>query len=111
MLGTIAYQPLGPKPGEINTNRDTLAHVGLVVVDEPLARMQRTHRVSTKERIAVTKANLREPRALAHQHRKGLRADLGIEWPVVAGLDAIKAPGLIRNHAGEHVETPGRAFR
>ncbi len=73
--------------------------------------MQRAHRSSVKQSIAMPEADLREPRALAHQHRKSLRADLGIERAVVARLDAIEAAGLIRNHAGEHIETPGRAFR
>src|SRR5262249_15588840 len=30
---------------------------------------------------------------------------------MVARLDAIEAARLVRDHAGEHVETPGRAFR
>jgi hypothetical protein len=30
---------------------------------------------------------------------------------MVAGLDAIEPASLVRNHAGEHVEAAGRAFR
>ena len=38
-------------------------------------------------------------------------ADLGIKRPVIAGLDAVEAARLVGDHAGEHVEPPGRAFR
>ncbi len=110
-LGAIADQPIGPEPGEIDADRDTLAHVGIVVINEPLTGMQRADRFGVKQSVAVPETDLREPRALAHQHRKSLRADLGVERTVVAWLDAVEAARLIRNHAGEHVETPGRAFR
>ena len=45
-------------------------------------------------RRAVADAQLVEPRALAHQHRKGLRADLGIKRAAIAGLDPVE--GLAR---------------
>ena len=61
--------------------------------------------------MAAAETDLRQPRAFAHQHRKGARADLGIERPVIAGLDAVEAARLVGDHAGEHVEPAGRAFR
>ena len=97
--------------GEIDAHCDALAHVDVVVVHQPFARMQLAQRFGIEQRIAMPEADLREPRALAHQHRKGLRADLGIERAVVAGLDAVEAAGLVGDHPGEHVEPAGRAFR
>ena len=61
--------------------------------------------------MAAAEADLRQPRALAHQHRKGARADLGIKRAVIAGLDAVEAARLVGDHAGEDVEPAGRAFR
>ena len=61
--------------------------------------------------MAAAEADLRQARALAHQHRKGARADLGIERAVIAGLDVVEAAGLVGDHAGEDVEPAGRAFR
>ena len=61
--------------------------------------------------MAVAEADLRQPRALAHQHRKGARRYLRIERAVIAGFDAVEAAQLVGDHAGEHVEPSGRAFR
>ena len=61
--------------------------------------------------VAAAKADLRQPRALAHQHRKRLRADLGVERAVIAGVDAIEAARAVGDDAGEHVDAAGRAFR
>ena len=58
----------------------------------------------------MAEADLRQPRALAHQHRKRARADLGIERTVVAAPDAVEAAGLVGDHAGEDVEPAGRAL-
>ena len=73
--------------------------------------MHIAQRVGVEQRVAVAEADLREPRALAHQDRKRARTDLGVERPVIAGLDAIEAAGLVGDHAREHVEPAGRAFR
>ena len=110
-LGAVADEAVRPEAAEIDAHRDALAHVGIVVVDQPLARVQRAQRLGGELRVAVAEADLRQPRALAHQHRKGLRADLGIERAVIAGADAVEAAGLVGDHAGEHVEPAGRAFR
>ncbi len=59
----------------------------------------------------VRKRTWREPRALAQQHRKRLRADLGIERAVIAGADHVEAAGAVGDDAGEHVEPSGRALR
>ena len=61
--------------------------------------------------MAAAEADLRQPRAFAHQHRKGLRADLGVERAVVAGVDAVEAARAVGDDAGEHVDAAGRAFR
>ena len=84
-LGAIADEAVAARaPREIDADRDALAHVGIVVVDQALARVQRAQRVGVEQRIAVAEADLRQPRALAHQHRKRARADLGIERTVIA---------------------------
>ena len=73
--------------------------------------MQVAQGIRSEQRVAMAEANLRQPRALAHQHRKGARTDLGIKRPVVAGFDAVEAAHLIGDDAREHVEPSGRAFR
>ena len=67
--------------------------------------------VGVEHRVAAPEPDLRQPRALAHQHRKGLGTDLGVERAVVAGADAVEAAGLVGDHAREHVEPSGRTFR
>ena len=70
-LGAVADEAVGAEPGEIDADRDALADVGVGVVDQPLARVQRAQRVGVEQRVAAAEADLRQPRALAHQHRKG----------------------------------------
>ena len=81
--------------------------------DRPAVRAHAARRSSSalERGVAVAQAQLRQPRALAHQNRKRLRTDLGIERAVVTGLDAIEAARLVGDHAGEYVEPAGRAFR
>ena len=73
--------------------------------------MQRDERVGIEQRMAAAEADLRQARAFAHQDGKRARADLGIERPVIAGLDAVKATRPVGDDAGEHVQAPGRALR
>ena len=77
--------------GQIDADRDAFAHVGVVGVDEPLARVQVAQRIGAEQRMAAAETDLRQPRAFAHQHRESARADLGIERAVIAGLDAVEA--------------------
>ena len=73
--------------------------------------MQRVEFVGIEDGVAGAEAHLRQPRALAQQHRKRLRADLGIERAVIAGADHVEAPRAVGDHAGEDVEPAGRALR
>ena len=73
--------------------------------------MQRRERVGGQHGVAVAEPQLRQPRAFAHQHREGARADLRIKRAPIAGVDAVEAAGAVGDHPGEHVEPPGRAFR
>ena len=86
-LGAIADEPVRrPSPDEIDADRDAFADIGVVGIDQPLARMQRRASASrVEQRVAAAEADLRQPRAFAHQHRKGARADLGIKRAVIAG--------------------------
>jgi hypothetical protein len=40
-FGAVADEAIGTKAGKIHTDRDAFAHVGVIVVDQALARMQR----------------------------------------------------------------------
>ncbi len=97
--------------GEIDAEDDALADVGLGVVDETLACVQVAQLVGGELRMTVAEADLRQPRAFAHQHREGARRNLGIERAVIAGLDAVEAARLVGDDAGEDVEPAGRALR
>ena len=99
------------KTGEIDPDCDALADVGVVVVDQPFGRMQRRQRCGVEHGGAAPKTDLRQARAGAHQHRKRAGADLGVERTSVASANAVEAARAVRNHAGEDVETAGRAFR
>ena len=110
-LGAIADEPAGAEAGEVDADRDAVADVGIVGIDQPLARVQFARARRVEQRAAAAKADLRQPRAFAHQHREGARADLGIERAVIAGRDAVEAADLVGDDAGEDVEPAGRAFR
>ena len=110
-LGAIADQAVRAEPRQIDADRDAFADVGVVGIHQPLARMQVAQRLGAEQRMAAAESDLRQPRTLAHEHGKGERADLGIKRPVVAGLDTVEAAHLVGDHAGEHVEPSGRAFR
>src|SRR6185312_3008829 len=97
--------------GEIDAEDDALADVGLGVVDETLACVQVAQLVGGELRMTVAEADLRQPRAFAHQHREGARRNLGIERAAIAGLDAVEAARLVGDDAGEDVEPAGRALR
>ena len=109
-LGAVADQ-LGAGPLEVDADRDAAGELGVVGIDQPLARVQLGERLGIEQRVAAAEADLRQPRALAHQDRERARADLGIERPVIARGDAVEAARLVGDHAGEHVEPAGRAFR
>ena len=85
-LGAVADEAVVAEAGEIDADRHAVGEVGRGCVDEALALMQRCERGAADHRVAMVEPDLREARALAHQHRKGPRADLGIERPVIAGL-------------------------
>jgi hypothetical protein len=110
-LGAIADEAVGVLAGEIDAQRHAVGEIGIVDIDQPLQIMQRVEFVGVEDGVAGAKAHLRQPRSLAQQHRKCLRADLGIERAVIAGADHVEAPRAVGDHAGEHVEPPGRAFR
>ena len=110
-LGAIADEAVWPEPREIDADRDAFADIGVVGIDQPLARVQLAQRLGVEQRMAAAETDLRQPRAFAHQHRKGARRDLGIKRAVIARLDAIEAAQFVGDHAGEDVEPAGRAFR
>ena len=96
---------------KVDADRNAFAHVDVVGIDQPLARVQIAQRLGAEQRMAAAEADLRQPRAFAHQHREGARRNLGIKRAVIAGLDAVEAARLVGDDAGEHVEPAGRAFR
>ena len=110
-LGAVADQAVRAEPRQIDADRDAFADVGVVGIHQPLLAVQVAQRLGAEQRMAAAEADLRQPRTLAHQHRKGARTDLGIKRPVIAGLDTVEAAHLVGDHAGEHVEPAGRAFR
>jgi hypothetical protein len=109
-LGAVADEAVGTQAGKIDAHRDAFAHVGIVVVNQAFARVQRAQCIGIEQRIVVTEADLRQARALANQHRKCTGADLGIKRSVVAAPDAVEAAGFVGDHAGEDVEPAGRAL-
>ncbi len=96
---------------QIDADCDAVTHHRLGAVDQPLAQVQGAQRVGAENRVAAAQPQLRQPGALAHQDRKRLRADLGIERAVVAGCNAVEAAGLVGDHPGEDVKPAGGAFR
>ena len=102
---------MGAVASQVDTDRDRIADFGVVAIDQPLAFMQRYERFGVERRMAAAEADLRETRALTDQHREGTRADLGIERSVIARRHLVEAARLIGDHAREHIEPAGRAFR
>src|SRR6266700_7114891 len=108
-LGAIADEPALAR--QIDADRDGGADVGVGAVDQALARVELGESYGIEQSLAAAETNLREPRALAHQDRKGARADLGIERAVIAVLDLIETARAIGDDPGEDIEPTGRALR
>ncbi len=108
-LGAIADEAVEAE--EIDAHGDAFAHIGIVVVDQALTPVQRAQCVGVEQAVGVAETDLREARALAHQHRERARADLGVQRAVVAELDAVEAARLVRDHAGEYIEPAGGTLR
>ncbi len=66
-LGAITDETARPQTRKIDADRDAFAHVGIVGVDEPLARMQSAQRIRVEQSMAAAETDLRQPRAFAHQ--------------------------------------------
>src|SRR5262249_18882833 len=81
--------------GEIDGERDTAGKIGLLDVDQPLLRMQRVELLRIEDGFAGAEAHLRQPRALAQQHRKRLRRDLRIKRTMIAGADHVEAAPIM----------------
>ena len=64
-----------------------------------------------EQRAAAAEADLRQPRAGAHQDRKRARADLQKERAGVALRHLVEGARLVGDDAREDVEPAGRAFR
>ena len=56
-------------------------------------------------------AQLVERQVLAHADRERQGHDLEVQRALVAGGDLVEAEALVGDHAGEHVDPPGRALR
>ena len=110
-LGAVADEAVGVFAGQIDAQRHAIGQIRVVDIDQPLQIMQRVKLVGIEDGIADAKAHLREPRSLAQQHRKCFRTDLGIERAVIARADHVEPPRAVGDHAGEHVEPPGRTLR
>ena len=89
---------------------EPVVDIGLAVDQRRLGMQALELRVGELRR-AVADAQLVEPRALAHQHREGARADLGIERAAIARLDAVEGRRAVGDQPGEDVDAAGRAFR
>ena len=103
--------PAPQRARQVDADRDAFAHIGIVRINQPLARVQFAQSLGIEQRMAVAETDLRQPRAFAHQYRKRARRNLGIERTVIAGLDLVEAAQFVGDHAREHVEPSGRAFR
>ena len=110
-LGAIADKAAGVFAGQIDADRHAMGEIGIIDIDQPLGLMQRVEFAGAQRGFADPEPELRQPRAFAQQHRKGFGADLGIKRAVVTGIDTVEPPGAVGDHAREHVEPAGRAFR
>jgi len=110
-LGAVPDEAIGIFAGQVDRQRDAIGQIRIVDIDQPLGLMQRVELIGVEDGVAGAEAHLTEPRTLAQQHRKRLRADLGIERAVVAGADHVEAAGAVGDDAGEHIEPSGRTLR
>ena len=111
-LGAIADDAAGAeRAGQIDADGDAVIHVGVVRIHQPLARVQFAQGDGVQLRMAVAETDLAQPRAFPHQDRKSARRNFGVQWPMIARLDAIEAAHFVGDDAGEDVEPSGRTFR
>ena len=100
----------GPKPDEVDADRDAVLDRGLGGGDEALAGVQVQELAVGQARLALPEPNLRQAGPGADQDREGAGRDLGVERAVVAGLGRVELAGAVGDHAGEDVDAAGRAL-
>ena len=82
-----------------------------VEVQQRRAGVQLEHLGVVQATLAGHQANLVEREPGLHPDREGARHDLEVEPAVVARRDLVEAVAAVAQHAGEHVQAPGRALR
>jgi hypothetical protein len=109
-FGAVADQAL-PVAAQIDGERNTGGNIGVFCRDQLFAPIEFDQGKIAGGGCSEPKAYLAQARAFAHDHRKGLRADLGVKRSSIAGGDLIEGSNAVGNDAGEDVEASGRAFR
>jgi hypothetical protein len=60
-LGPVADQATRPKACKVDTDRDAVGDIGIDIVGQALARMQRTQRLDIEQALTASKPDLRQP--------------------------------------------------
>ena len=61
-FGAVADHAIGTQPGKVDADRDAFAHVGVLVIDQAFACMQRAQCFAVEQRITAAEADLRQTR-------------------------------------------------
>ena len=116
---------LGPVPDrivvalqEVEAQPETPAWDHLSAVSGlPVAVQDRIHAVCGADLgvrdvgVALHEAQLVEGQTRARHHRERPRHDLEVQRALVPDSDVVELPGAVGDHAGEHIESAGRALR
>ena len=97
---------------QIHAKCHTITKVRCVrATDQSDRAVQRLHGGIRHAAWPAPQTQLRQARALAYQHRKGARGNLGIEPAMITMCNRLEFGRAICNQARKDIQTPGRAFR
>ena len=98
--------------GQIHAQGHTIAKIRCIcATDQSDCTVQRLHGGVRHAAWPAPQTQLRQARALAYQHGKGTRRNLGIEPAMIAVCNRLEFRRGICNQARKDIQTPGRAFR
>src|SRR5262249_12398960 len=106
-FGAIADEPARPQSRKIDTDRHSLAQVGIVGIDQTLACVQGAQGIGIEQSLSAAETNFCQPRAFTDQNRNCAWPELGLARAMIADRESMEAACLIGHRARKDIKAAG----